>query len=181
MNALSLSHVRLFETPWNSPGQNTGVGSLSLHQGIFPTQGLNLGLSHCRWIIYLLRQKGNLGILEWVAYPFSNGSSQPRNQTRVSCAAGRFFSNWAIRESQFILRYNLHIIYPTIWSTELKELWQIRRHTMLTTMQSRTLLSPWHKTGKTQSMWSWLLGPGVCYSISTHLNHLHIFGNVNKK
>ena len=33
-------------------------------------------------------------ILEWVAYPFSSGSSWPRNQTRVSCIAGRFFTNW---------------------------------------------------------------------------------------
>jgi len=35
-------------SPWNSPGQNTGVGSLSLLQGIVPTQGSNLGLPHCR-------------------------------------------------------------------------------------------------------------------------------------
>ena len=39
-------------SPWNSPGQNTGVGSLSLLQGIFPTQGLNPGLPHCRWVLY---------------------------------------------------------------------------------------------------------------------------------
>ena len=39
-------------SPWNSPGQNSGVGSLSLLQGIFPTQGLNPGLPHCRWILY---------------------------------------------------------------------------------------------------------------------------------
>ena len=39
-------------SPWNSPGQNTGVGSLFLLQGIFPTQGLNPGLPHCRWILY---------------------------------------------------------------------------------------------------------------------------------
>ena len=37
---------------WNSPGQNTGVGSLSLFQGIFPTQGSNPGLSHCGQILY---------------------------------------------------------------------------------------------------------------------------------
>ena len=43
--------------PWNSPGQNTGVGSLSLPQGIFPTQGLNPGLSHCRWILYQLSHR----------------------------------------------------------------------------------------------------------------------------
>ena len=41
-------------SPWNSPGQITGVGSLSLLQGIFPTQGSNLGLLHCRWILYQL-------------------------------------------------------------------------------------------------------------------------------
>ena len=34
-------------------------------------------------------------ILEWVAFPFSRGSSWPRNQTRVSCSAGRFFTIWA--------------------------------------------------------------------------------------
>ena len=84
---------------WNSPGQNTGVGSLSLLQGIFPTQGLNLGLPHCRWILYQLSHKGSLRILKWVAYPFSRESSQPRNRTGVSCIAGRFFTNWAIREA----------------------------------------------------------------------------------
>ena len=46
-------------SPWNSPGQNIGVGSLSLLQGIFPTQGSNPGLLHCRWILYQLRHKGN--------------------------------------------------------------------------------------------------------------------------
>ena len=46
-------------SPWNSPGQNTGVHSLSLLQGIFPTQGSNPGLPHCRWIIYQLSYKGS--------------------------------------------------------------------------------------------------------------------------
>ena len=83
---------------WNSPSQNTRVGSLSLLQGIFPTQGLNLGLL-CRQILYQLSHKGSPRILEWVAYPFSRGSSWPRNRTRVSCIAGRYFTNWAIREA----------------------------------------------------------------------------------
>ena len=43
----------------NSPGQNTGMGSLSLLQGIFPTQGTNLGLQHCRQILYQLSRKGS--------------------------------------------------------------------------------------------------------------------------
>ena len=46
---------------WNSPGQNTGVGSLSLLQGIFPTQGSNPGLLHCRQILYQLSPKGSHG------------------------------------------------------------------------------------------------------------------------
>ena len=85
-------------SPWNSPGQNTAVGSLSLLQGIFPTQGLNLGFPHCKQIPYQLSHKGSQKILGWVVYPFSRGSSWPRNQTRVSCIAERFFTNWAIRE-----------------------------------------------------------------------------------
>jgi len=72
-------------SPWNSPGQNTGVGSFSLLQGIFPTQGSNLGLPLCRQILHQLSHQGSPRILEWVAYPFSSGSSRPRNQTRVSC------------------------------------------------------------------------------------------------
>src|SRR5574337_1071548 len=74
-------------TSWNSPDQNTGVGSLSLLQGIFPTQGLNPDLPHCRQILYQLSHKGSLRILEWVAYPFSSRYSRPRNQTSVSCIA----------------------------------------------------------------------------------------------
>ena len=39
-------------------------------------------------------------ILEWVAFPFSRGSSQLRDRTQVSCIAGGFFTSWAIREAQ---------------------------------------------------------------------------------
>ena len=46
-----------FYSPWNSPGQNSGVGSLSLLQRIFPTQGLNLGLLLCRQIVYQLSHR----------------------------------------------------------------------------------------------------------------------------
>ena len=95
-------------SPSNSPGQNTEVGSLSLLQGIFPTQGLNPGLPHCRWILYQLSHEGSPRILEWVAYPFSSGSSPPRNRTRVSC---RFFTNWAIREA----KKNVHV---DVWQNQ---------------------------------------------------------------
>ena len=82
-------------SPWNSPGQNTG-----LLQGIFPTQGLNPGLPCCGQILHQLSHKGSPRILEWVAYPFCSASSWPRNQSGVSCLGDRFFTNWAIREAE---------------------------------------------------------------------------------
>ena len=104
---LSESHSVVSDSLWphglysppNSPGHNTGVDSHSLLQGIFPTQGSNPGLPHCRKILYQLSHKRNPRILEWVAYPFSSESSRPRNWTKVSCIADRFFTNWAIREA----------------------------------------------------------------------------------
>ena len=55
----SLRHHGLY-SPWNSPGQNTGVGTCSLLQGIFPTQGSKPGLLHCRQILYQLSHQGCL-------------------------------------------------------------------------------------------------------------------------
>ena len=55
--------------PWNSPGKNTGVGSLSLLQGVFPTQGLNPRLLHCRRILDQLSHKGS---------PLTYSSSAPK-------------------------------------------------------------------------------------------------------
>ena len=66
------------------------MGSLSLLQGIFPSQGSNPGLPYCRWIFLPAEPQGkpkntgvgSLSVLQWI--------SQPRNQTGVSCIAGRF-------------------------------------------------------------------------------------------
>ena len=49
-------------SPWNSPGQNTGVGSCSLLQGIVPTQGSNPGLLQGRQILYQLSHQGSICI-----------------------------------------------------------------------------------------------------------------------
>ena len=57
----SLQPLGLY-SPWNSPGQNTGVGSLSLLQQIFPTQESNWGVLHCRRILYQLSYQGSLGL-----------------------------------------------------------------------------------------------------------------------
>ena len=99
------------DSSWYSSGQNTGVGSLSLLQGIFPTQRSNPGLPYCRQILYQLSHKGSPRILELVAYPFSSGSSWPRNWTKVSHIAGRFFTNWAVREAQVYPK-----MYHKCWS-----------------------------------------------------------------
>ena len=74
--------------PWNSLGQNSGVGSLSLLDGIFQTQGSNPGLTHCRQILYQLSNKGSPRILNWVACPFGSGSGFPTpesNQGLLHC------------------------------------------------------------------------------------------------
>ena len=59
-------------SPWNSLGQNTGVGSLPLLQRIFPTQESNQGLLHCRQILYQLSYEGNLINIEMIRDPINN-------------------------------------------------------------------------------------------------------------
>ena len=102
----------------DSPGKNTGVGCHFLLQEIFPTQGLNPGLLHCRQTLYWLSYKGRslymymcvyiytrtyilflFGHTIWLLGSSSPGeSSQPRDWTLISHIAGRLFTNWATRE-----------------------------------------------------------------------------------
>ena len=90
------------------------MGSLSLLQGIFPTQGLNLGLPRCRWILYQLSLKGSPRILEWVAYRFSRGSPQLRNQTSVPWIAGGFFNHWTMWEATSVQFSSVAQSCPTL-------------------------------------------------------------------
>ena len=79
-----LSHVWLLATPYsprNSQGQNTAVGSLSLLQSIFPTQGSNPGLLHCRQILYQLSHQG-VGSLSFLQQIFL---TQELNQDLLHC------------------------------------------------------------------------------------------------
>ena len=99
-----LSCVWLFVTPWTMWSTEFSrpeywSGSLSLLQGVFPTQGSNPGLQHYRWILYQLNHQGSPRILEWVAYPFSSGPPWPRNRTGVSWIPGRVFTSWATRKA----------------------------------------------------------------------------------
>ena len=70
-----------------SPGKNIWSGLPCPPPGNSPTQGSNPGLPNCRQILYHLSHQGSPRIREWVAYPFSRGYSQPRNQTSISCIA----------------------------------------------------------------------------------------------
>ena len=110
--------------PGYSPGKNTGVGCHALLQGIYWTQGSNSGLPHCRQIFYCLSQQGSPRILTWVASPFSRGTSRTRNQTRVSCSAGEFFTSWVTREAHlelaifliFFFTYHIVNIFWCDWN-----------------------------------------------------------------
>ena len=103
------SCVQLCATPWTVAcrgplsmefsRQSTKVGCHALLQGLFPTQGSNPRLTHCRWILYHLSHQRIPRRLEWVAYPFSREFSQLRNRTRVSCIEGGFFTSWVTREA----------------------------------------------------------------------------------
>ena len=103
--------------PWNSPGQNTGVGSLSLLQGIFPTQGSNPGLPHCGWILHQLSHKGSPRILERVANKSPSSQSYGFSSSHVwiwelDCKESWVLKNWQFWtvvlekafESQIVLR-----------------------------------------------------------------------------
>ena len=65
---------------------------------------LLLCLTLCDPMDYTLHGILQARILEWVAYPFSSGFSWPRNWTGVSCIAGGFFTNWAIREALLVIK-----------------------------------------------------------------------------
>ena len=75
--------------PWNSPGQNTGVGSLSLLRGSSQPRDWSLALQANSLSAEPQRKSKNTGV---GSDPFSRESSQPRNRIRVSCIAGRFLT-----------------------------------------------------------------------------------------
>ena len=91
------------DSPWN-----INIQVRILEWEAFPFSGYlpNPGLLHCRQILHQLSYQGTPRILEWVAYPSSSGSCQPRNQTRVSYIAGGFFTKQRQRNSQSL---------PTKW------------------------------------------------------------------
>ena len=76
---------------WNSPGQNTGCGWPFPSPRDLPNPGVEPKSPTLQTDSLPAEPQGKSRILEWVAYPFSRGSSQPGNWTGVSCIAGGFF------------------------------------------------------------------------------------------
>ena len=121
----SLSGVWLFVIPWTlqphgqfmefSRPQNTGVGSLSLLQGIFLTCESNRGLLHCRQILYQLSYQGSSRTLEWVGISYSRGSSRSRDQTSISCIGRQILYHWAIHTLRLI-SWKLLVTKNSLWS-----------------------------------------------------------------
>ena len=107
-----LSHVRLSATPqtiqsmeFSRPEYWSGLAFPFSRRSSQPRDCL----PHCRRILYQLSHQGSPRILEWVAYPLSRGFSRPRNQTGVSCIAGGFFTNWAIREACHLVSLSITV------------------------------------------------------------------------
>ena len=91
----SLSRVWLLATPWTAAHQ--APPSMG-----FPRQGYWSWVPLPSLLDYTVHGILQARILEWVAFPFSRGSSQPRDQTQVSLIAGRFFTSWATREALYM-------------------------------------------------------------------------------
>ena len=94
-------------------------------------------------------------ILEWVAVPFSRGSSQPRDRIQVSCIAGRFFTSWATREAQkvFFIESPLLPSISTRWVASSTHIWSQNFHLFLAPSLGRHYFlqihkSHWENTGK---------------------------------
>ena len=80
-------------------------------------------LTLCNPMDYIVHGILQARIPEWVAFPFSRGSSQPKDRTQVSCIAGRFFTNWAIREALCAsnwgqISFSCVIVHLSVWLSE---------------------------------------------------------------
>ena len=149
----------------DSPGEKTGMGCHAFLQAIFSTQGWNPGLLHCRQIFfYHLSHQGSPRILEWVDHPFSRGSSWIRNQTGVSCTAGRFFTSWTIRSLY------MAIINSQIDSVASSFLVGVPFNFFLPNCSARISGMLWKRSGKSPSLTLFIILMMVAFNFSALSN-----------
>ena len=114
-------HVQFFVTPWIVACHvplSMGIlqarilewFAMPSHQGIFPTQGSNPGLPHCRQIFSCLSHLESPRILKWEAYSFCKGSFRPRNRTGAFCIVDGFFTSWVMRETHKYILMKLNTV-----------------------------------------------------------------------
>ena len=134
-------------SPWNSPGQNTGLGSLALLQGISPAQELNPGVLHCRQILYQLshctwnphiNDKSNDGMKRGDGPLEFRG---PRFPSRSWKQSGPESRSWRQREWRNILASSCPPISHLRWATSTQKAvnmgaWQ---------QKPTRINSPWHR------------------------------------
>ena len=146
----SLSRVRLYSS-WNSPGHNTGEGSLSLIQGIFPTQGLNPRLLHCRQILYQLSYEGSPTplLIYWLNQSQTHSNSSRRNMALIihisfgvwsvqDCSQVLKPSNLSFRQLSPIPPSNLWNIFTFLYSRNCAVLWN---HLALNSLMIKFIIS----------------------------------------
>ena len=123
-------------------------------------------------------------IQEWVAFPFSRGSSQPRDWTQVSCIAGRFFTSWATRGFQPWHCWHLGPNNSLLWG-----LWCLAypwlRGWMANTIQPLVIItknvsrhchtSPWDRKHPDENLWSRQMWPRVVLCLIFSARHSGIW------
>ena len=134
-NSLKLHGLQLASLlcPWGFSRQGYRSGLPWSPSAYLPNPGITTRSPVVWQNFYRLNHQRSQGILAWVAYPFSKGSSQPMNQTRASCITSGFFISWATREAQKLLYvlaiYNflkpfslINHLFASIWSLMNKRL-----------------------------------------------------------
>ena len=96
-------HYPLHITSFFSSGRTAGTAV----RWLMKVKVAQLCRTLCDPVDYTVRGILQAWTLEWVVYPFSRGSSQSRNQTRVSCTAGGFYTSWAMREAMMAARWQV--------------------------------------------------------------------------
>ena len=109
------------------PGAQSGLNKRKLVFHSVKVKVTQLCPTLCNPIVYTVHEFLQARILEWVAFPFSRGSPQPRDRTQISCIAGRFLTSWGTREALVFQGEVLKKAYffSLLWNT-----WKFKREDM---------------------------------------------------
>ena len=119
----------------------------------------------------LAEPPGKPRILEWIAYPFSSGSSRPRNRTRVFYIAGGFFTSWATKEAPGVwIRFKCSSLQPYIWKLfSVITLYSMQKHKKQKTNRSKkhSVFNSYYTLTEASSIWPFK----ILWSLLFHWSH----------